>query len=254
MRIDQSMLSKYLFCQRAYYWRYQLDLTLLETPAYFKDGKIIHTAINSIHSGLPLEEVIEGAYEVSDPELLKTIEGFFKYNPFPVFEELKQEVLIEKKVSTNYLVGRADGIMSTKGKKYLVEYKTAKSITQNYIESYYNSFQLITYSLLSEINDIFLVLLPKTGKERIPVSHIFQISDKQIYNYKLMFISLMKELKSKVRKENFICNLSSCGGNFPVFKRCEYFPLCNSNGITQKILLSANYKTEKWIAGGDDKK
>ena len=254
MKIDQSMLVEYLKCPQSYRFRYEEDLVEMETPSYFKDGKILHESLNKVWNGVDNNTVVREALidGLGNTQLVKIL-GDIKYvDVFPKGSKITgQEVRVEASLNHNTIVGRLDGILDWDNQRYILEYKTAKSPTQYYLNSYQHAIQLVCYTYLFHHifgkypTGVWMLVLDK--KKGVVSSNIIQITNQQVENFTEMALSLIPLIECGYTYKN----ISNCGGTFPTYFPCKYLPICYAEKEIHDI-VKESYRKEKWIPGGGD--
>lgn len=245
--LDQTKLKCFLECERKYYWRFHKHLVNISTPNYFAVGKAVHSAIQLINTDETDRALIEllqdTELEVSDKELVATIcEKYIENNPIKRLniKLIRQEKVLTRNISKNCIfAGRLDGIGYFNDRIHIIEYKTTKTLSETYKNSFLNDIQLTAYQwLLSKLYKdigILIVFIPKIASGNITVQPYLRTT-KQISDFRGLVHNVFLRLSNKQGKKDYLQSLSACGGNFPTFFPCTYLPLCNCNGITKNIV------------------
>ncbi|NCB75243.1 MAG: hypothetical protein EOM51_10965 [Clostridia bacterium] len=131
--ITATSLSKFLACQRAYYYRHELRLNAIETAEALSFGRAFHAAMESRNKGMTCEQALaEGMIHIAGNEqaaatLSGLVYGYFaRYKDDPPIET-RSEIQFSHKIGKNGFraAGVIDGLaQNSAGEFVLLEYKT----------------------------------------------------------------------------------------------------------------------------------
>ncbi|MBL9150779.1 MAG: PD-(D/E)XK nuclease family protein [Phycisphaerae bacterium] len=169
--LTYSALNCFRNCPRKYQLRYVEHLRRPERPDALAFGSVIHAALeswyrltNDPHRLLKVQALIDAAFPLrdADPEVRHhwhlargMIEGYAARYPTEPFEivEIEKEFTAEirnpdtgRESQTFVIGGKADGIVRLDGELYLLEHKTASSITSDYLDHLWTDTQIALYS------------------------------------------------------------------------------------------------------------
>lgn len=131
--ITASSITKFLACQRAYYYRYEMGIQTVETSDALSFGRAYHAAIEARNKGLTADQaVVAGVTALggNNEQLVATLSGlvhayFSRYeNDVPMVT--RQEIRFEHKIGKYGFraAGVIDGLAELNGGYALLEYKT----------------------------------------------------------------------------------------------------------------------------------
>ena len=195
--LTYSALNTFRNCPRKYALRYIECLRRPERPEALAFGSVIHNAlerwyrlIGDVNRLFVVLDFIDEQYPQRDhdPGVRRTwhlaramIEGYAARYPNESFEivEIEKEFTAEirnpdtgRPSQTFVIAGKADGIVRLDGELYLLEHKTASSITSDYLDRLWTDTQIALYShYLRElgypiVGVIYNVLLKTRLKQR----------------------------------------------------------------------------------------
>lgn len=131
--ITASSIAKFLACQRAYYYRYELGLQPVETSDALSFGRAYHAAIEARNKGLTAEQAViagvttlGGQNEQSVATLSGLVHGYFSRYKNEAPMETRSEIRFVHKIGKNGFraAGVIDGLAELNGGYALLEYKT----------------------------------------------------------------------------------------------------------------------------------
>lgn len=134
--ITASAITKYLACQRAYYYRNEMGLQTVETSDALSFGRAYHAALESRNKGLTAEQAVVagvtalgdngGNNEQSVATLSGLVHGYFARYKNDVPMVTRQEIRFEHKIGKNGFraAGVIDGLTELDCAYTLLEYKT----------------------------------------------------------------------------------------------------------------------------------
>jgi len=131
--ITASAITKFLACQRAYYYRYELGLQTVETSDALSFGRAYHAAIEARNKGQTAEQAVCAGVTAlgnQNEQLVATLSGlvhgyFSRYeNDLPM--ATLSEIRFEHKIGKYGFraAGVIDGLAELNGGYALLEYKT----------------------------------------------------------------------------------------------------------------------------------
>ncbi len=192
-----SALNIFRNCPRKYHLRYQEHLRRPERPEALAFGSVIHGALEhwyrNVHDEnrlLAVLDLIDDQYPDRDHDegqrhlwhlTRAMIEGYAARYPEETFDivEIEKEFTADirnpetgRPSQTFVMAGKADGIVRLEGELYLLEHKTASSITADYLDKLWTDTQIALYShYLREIGYpivgvIYNILLKTRLKQR----------------------------------------------------------------------------------------
>lgn len=195
--LTYSALNCFRNCPRKYRLRYIDALRRPERPEALAFGSVIHDALELWYMAEPSDtrlfdvlDYIDAQYPARehDAEIRRTwhlaramFEGYAARYPAESFEvvEVEKEFTAEirnpdtgRPSQTFVIAGKADGIIRLDGELYLLEHKTASSITSDYLDRLWTDTQIALYShYLRElgypiVGVIYNVLLKTRLKQR----------------------------------------------------------------------------------------
>ena len=265
--IDYSMTSTFFDCERKYYWRYIKNLTPKTEYLPFLTGRLIHKAIQNINNNIDIGSVLKEFKDNYNPteytkgrspdDITNLIINYYENNPLTksgiMIIEAESKIFRPIIPGWNF-TGRIDGIGLIGSTHYNIEYKTTSSLGELFIASFSNNAQITGYtwlsqSLHSQISTIVVLLpLTKTGE----ITTIFTARNK--LQIELFLKSIKKVILSLQDKDNYISNYHpnycNCGGTFPTYKQCDFYPICYSNKKDIKYIKKLLFKSEIWTPGG----
>lgn len=168
--LTYSALNTFRNCPRKYQLRYVECLRRPERPEALAFGSVIHGALERWHSStddphrlLKVLDFVDGEYPQReyDTEARRAwhlaramIEAYAVRYPDEAFEvvEVEKEFTAEirnpdtgRSSQTFVIAGKADGIVRMDGELYLLEHKTASSITSDYLDRLWTDTQIALY-------------------------------------------------------------------------------------------------------------
>ena len=200
--ITHSALSMFKSCRFKYYLRHVHQLDTIDRPDYLYFGTIIHKALEMYYSGTPFEDdsgedVKDYLFKACQDKLwhqTEKLQELYAYammhgyvRKYPVGHEPWEVVEVEPQFecalvnpktgrpSRKYrIAGKADMLVKMPGtdEYYLVEHKTAASLTEDYIENIWTDDQIYLYGYyLAKDRNIRIVgciynVLVKSGMRR----------------------------------------------------------------------------------------
>ena len=195
--LTYSALNCFRNCPRKYQLRYVDYLRRPERPEALAFGSVIHDALEHWYTSndqatrlFAVLDFIDGQYPQRDhdPTVRRTwhlaramFEGYAVRYPGEAFEivEVEKEFTAEirnpetgRSSQTFVIAGKADGIVRLDGELYLLEHKTASTITSDYLDRLWTDTQIALYShYLRElgypiVGVIYNVLLKTRLKQR----------------------------------------------------------------------------------------
>ncbi|MBX3387190.1 MAG: PD-(D/E)XK nuclease family protein [Phycisphaeraceae bacterium] len=169
--LTYSALNTFRNCPRKYHLRYVEGLRRPERPEALAFGSVIHSALEAWYRLvgdparlLKVQDLIEAAFPLRDADpavrhhwhLARAMfEGYAARYPSEPFEivEIEKEFTAEirnpdtgRESQTFVIGGKADGIVRMDGELYLLEHKTASSITSDYLDRLWTDTQIALYS------------------------------------------------------------------------------------------------------------
>ncbi|NCB75270.1 MAG: hypothetical protein EOM51_11105 [Clostridia bacterium] len=131
-KITSSSLNKFLACQRAYFYRYELGLMPVETAEALSFGKAFHAAMEARNKGMTCEEALaDGIIHVAGNEQSAATLSGLVYGYFARYKD-DQPLAIKSEINFTHKIGKygfraagvIDGLAELNGGYALLEYKT----------------------------------------------------------------------------------------------------------------------------------
>ena len=173
--ITASSISKFLACQRAYYYRYELGLLPVQTSEALSFGRAYHACLEAKNNGCSLEDSLKaGLVLLADEEfqqatLIGLFSGYYNHYPendYPTQPETRFEYKI-KGVNMFRAAGVIDGLARKNDSEWILkEYKTTgASIApdsdywdrlrhNNQLMNYMNALRKYKYNISETIYDV----------------------------------------------------------------------------------------------------
>lgn len=181
IRVSYSLLSLFKNCRKAADFKYAQGLKSAQQRSYALNfGTIFHACLEKLYNKIPAEEIYKyidsqfPGYEIVEEEKLTRLhlramlEGYInKYtkedNNFEVISTEKEffgpitdmDSSLKEPLKGVEFTGKIDGIVKMKdtGEIFLLEHKTAKSISGSYIDRLWSDFQIVVY--VYYVNKVF---------------------------------------------------------------------------------------------------
>lgn len=131
-KITSSSLNKFLACQRAFFYRYELGLLPVETAEALSFGKAFHAAMEARNKGMTCEEALaDGIIHVAGNEQATATLSGLVYGYFARYKD-DQPLAINSEINFTHKIGKngfraagvIDGLAELNGGYALLEYKT----------------------------------------------------------------------------------------------------------------------------------
>lgn len=132
-KITSSSLNKFLACQRAFFYRYELGLLPVETAESLSFGRAFHAAMEARNKGMTCEEALaDGIIHVAGNEQAAATLSGLVYGYFARYKD-DQPLAINSEINFTHKIGkngfRAAGVIdglakNSAGEFILIEYKT----------------------------------------------------------------------------------------------------------------------------------
>ena len=163
MKISYSRLNYYQTCPRLYYWRFVRNLIPTKTPLPLIVGKAVHAGLASHYAkeGNPLEHAHESFVEAKEEvawlkeemEGLATQEKYVDYILEQYIQHWADEpwTMLAPEVEGHIELGehlfffRLDGLISWKGRPWLLEHKTTSQLGPSFFNRFRNDGQITGY-------------------------------------------------------------------------------------------------------------